>query len=218
MKTYNLSTLKMAELQELVELRHQRSPTGFWEQLERTPLTDGERRSLEELNARLRHYRTHRVNEATIWARAIYPLLVLAEREEVGAFAQVPLSARWPDALLSGEADGVLARNMDEEPVYPYFVVVEAKRGIDGSDPVAQLYGALLCAARGNAQLQEPALATTSLLGCYTIADVWTCVQARFERLDGPRPLMTVAVSREYVERSESAAILAILKGALSAA
>lgn len=215
MKTYNLSSLKMAELTELVELKHQRSQPGFWEQLERTELTEADRRSIGEITARLKHYRTHRVNEATIWARAIYPLLVLAEREDVGAFAQVSLSTRWPEVQLCGEADGALARNMDEEPVCPYFIVVEAKRGIDCSDPVAQLYGALLCAARSNAQQQTPPASQATVLGCYTIADVWTCVQARFERLEGERPLMSVTVSREYVERTEAETILAILKGAL---
>ena len=49
------------------------------------------------------------MNEATIWGRAIYPLLRLAEHGHIQAWAGVPLKARYPTFELEGEADGALA-------------------------------------------------------------------------------------------------------------
>jgi hypothetical protein len=52
------------------------------------------------------------MNEATVWARAIYPLLMQAERDAVRAWAQVPLRATYPTFEISGVVDGVLGKEL----------------------------------------------------------------------------------------------------------
>src|SRR5262249_249080 len=137
-----------------------------------------------------------------------YPLLVLAERGTIRAWAEVPLAGSFNDVEIRGEADGALAASVDEELGPPYLVVIEAKRGTTGTDPVAQLLGALLGAGRLNERAASPIRA---LFGCYTIADVWTFVRAQFEWTE-PMPAMRVLSSREYTEKTEAATILAILE------
>jgi hypothetical protein len=50
-----------------------------------------------------------------------------------------------------------------------FLVVVEAKRGIEDSDPIPQLYGEMLAAARLNWQLDQQE--SQVIFGCYAIAD-----------------------------------------------
>jgi hypothetical protein len=109
------------------------------------------------------------LNEATIWARAIYPLLLLGERGAIRARAEVSLSATYRQFQISGIVDGALGKTIAARMVAPFLVVVEAKRGIEGSDPIPQLYGEMLAASRLNWQLdqQEP----QAIYGCYTITD-----------------------------------------------
>jgi hypothetical protein len=86
-------------------------------------------------------------------------------------------------------------------------VVIEAKRGVGATEPVSQLLGALLCAARRNERDGKPA---EEIYGVYTVADVWTFVRARID-WSGPKPAMRVLASDEYVEKTEAPTILAIL-------
>jgi hypothetical protein len=207
-KSYAFNTLTTPLLREIAAVRHEPSDPGFWEELARRELSAGDRVALGLVTGKLVDYRAHRVNEATIWARAIYPLLVLAERGSIRAWSEVPLAATFGEVELHGEADGALAGSLAEEIGLPYLVVVDAKRGVAGTDPVAQLLGAMLCAARLNGEEGRPA---DEVYGCYTIADVWTFVRSKIE-WSGPRPAMSLLTSSEYMEKTEAATILAILE------
>jgi hypothetical protein len=207
MKTCAFNALTTALLAEVATIRHQPSAPGFWEELARKEIPASDAAALELVTSKLLYYRAQRVNEATIWARAIYPLLVLAERGTVRAWSVVPLAATFDDVELRGEADGALAVSIDEEVGTPYLVVIEAKRGIAGTDPMPQLLGAMLCSARLNDEGGHPA---PEVFGCYTIADVWTFVHGRIDFRQA-KPAMTVTASREYAEKIEAKTILAIL-------
>ena len=206
-KTYAFNALTSALLAEIVTLRHEPSVPELWDELARKELSEADRTAVGAVTAKLLYYRTQRVNEATIWARAIYPLLMLAERGTIRAWSMVSLSASFNDIELRGDADGALAPSMVEELGLPYLVVMAAKRGASGTDPMAQLLGAMLCAARLNEDGGHPA---PEMFGCYTLADVWTFVRARLDWAQ-PRPAMNLTVSREYMEKTEAGIILAIL-------
>lgn len=207
MKTYIFTEINTATLAEVVTIRHERSQPAMWEELARREIGERQRLAISLIVEKLDNYKSHRSNEATLWARAIYPLLALAERGEIRAFSLVSMAARFDDVELRGETDGALARNIDEEAGRPYLVVVEAKRGVAATDPMGQLLGAMLCAARLNDQDGHPA---GEMFGCYTIADVWTFLRGTFD-WSQPKPVMSVLSSREYVEKTEAATILAIL-------
>jgi hypothetical protein len=207
MRKYAFAELTTAALAEIATLHHEPKQPGFWDDLGRLELSERERLAVGLIVEKLVDYKTQRANEATIWARAIYPLLALAERGDIRAFSLVPLSATFDDVEIRGEADGALAGSIDEEIGRPYLVVVEAKRGIAGTDPVGQLLGAMLCAARLNERGGRP---EREIFGCYTIADVWTFIRGTVD-WSQPRPRMSVLSSREYWEKTEAATILAIL-------
>jgi hypothetical protein len=123
----------------------------------------------------------------------------------------VPLGATFGRGELRGEVDGALARmGIEGEPVPPYLLVVEAKRGVEGHDPVAQLIGGLLCAAQKNHHHTPEA--EHVLYGAFTVADVWTFVEVTISGLESERPRVMFAGSREYVEKLEAGVILRLLK------
>ena len=214
MKSYAFKELTTAKLTDIAVIRHEAKQPAVWEKLARREIGERERAALEFILDKLRDYGTLRVNEATIWARAIYPLLALAERDDIRAWSLVPLSGRFDDVEIGGEVDGALASSFAEEVELPYFIVVEAKRGVGGTDPMAQLLGAMLCAAHRNEHEGHPA---EQIYGCFTIGDVWTFVRGRLD-WSQPKPSMSVLPSREYTERSEAATILAILESVLAEA
>jgi hypothetical protein len=207
-KSYAFTTLTTQILREVAVIRHEPSAPAVWDELARKELSASDRTTLGFFAGKLVDYRAHRVNEATIWARAIYPLLLLAERGSIRAWSAVPLAATFDDVEIHGEADGALAGSLAEEIGLPYLVVVDAKRGVSGTDPVAQLFGAMLCAARLNSDDDRPA---EVIFGCCTIADVWTFVRGTVA-WSKPKPTMSVLTSGEYMEKTEAAAILAILE------
>jgi hypothetical protein len=206
-KTYAFKELTSATLAEVATIVHERRQPAVWEELARREPGERDRQALGFIAEKLLDYKTHRANEATLWARAIYPLLALAERGEIRAFSLVPLSARFDDIELRGEADGALAGSIDEEIGRPYLVVVEAKRGLSGTDPMGQLLGAMLCAARLNEQDGQRG---GEIFGCYTIADVWTFLRGRMD-WSQPKPVLSILSSREYAEKTDAPAILSIL-------
>jgi len=214
MKTYAFKDLTNAKLAEFASIRHDTRDPRTWDDLARHELGERERLAIDLIVDRLLYYKTQRVNEATIWARAIYPLLALAERDEIRAWSAVPLAATFDGVELRGEIDGALAGSIDEEIGLPYLVVVEAKRGIGATDPVAQLLGAMLCAARINLQAGLPA---DEVYGAYTVADVWTFLRGQL-LWDGDRPQMGVLSSREYWEKTEAPQILGILESIVAKA
>jgi hypothetical protein len=217
MATYALGTLTLDQLRELVEIQDRGIQQAAWTAREQGELGERERVMLSVVHDHLSSTKAHLLNEATIWARAIYPLLALAERDNVRAYAEVSLSAVLPRGELRGEIDGALATmGVNSQAIAPYLVVVEAKRGVEGNDPVAQLLGAMLCAAWQN-QRRSPRL-EQRLYGAYTIADVWNFVECTVSGLDGERPLLTTTGSREYTERSEADRILLLLKSLVAEA
>jgi hypothetical protein len=178
-------------------------------------LDDEAMAQLKYLTAKLARAQPTTMNEATVWARAVYPLLELAETNQIRAWAEAPLRARDPfsDTEFSGIVDGVLAPEgfLSGTPGFPYFLVVEGKRGVDACDARPQLIAALLAVLCGNiAQDRRP-----EAFGCFTVGDLWNFVYAEAtirppEKT--PRLAVTLRWSREYTERTEAEAILRILR------
>lgn len=207
MRTYAFNQLNATNLQEIASIHYELADPSVWDALGRRDIGDPARAAITPIVAKLRDFGLHLANEATVWARAIYPLLALAERRGIFAFALVPLSATFDDIEIRGEADGALAAGVNAEPGTPYVILVEAKRGIGATEPVSQLLGAMLCAAKRNERDGKPA---DVMYGVYTIADVWTFVRARID-WSAPKPSVRVLTSSEYMEKLEAATILAIL-------
>ncbi len=186
---------------------------ALWSALEQHALVDAERVALAANAERLKRFHAARANEATLWSRAIYPLLMLAERDDILAWAQAPLVTRWPpgDFELRGVADGALARDEAGLPAEPYLLVIEAKRGVDAQDPMAQCVGSMLAVALTRLAGTTP----VEVFGAFTIADTWTFVRAALatDPQDAARLRLDLNTSREYEGRFESTLILAILKG-----
>lgn len=202
--------ITLEELRSLAEIHQVGLRRKPWEDLARAELTAAEEEVVARISADLRRYQPSLVNEATVFARSIYPLLVLAETEGVQALADVGIRAQVGDVELAGTADGAMGRAIDGELRAPFLLLVEAKRGVEGASPVAQLYAEMFAAALTNAR--ECGLATTTLYGCYTIADDWTFVQLTAEGLDSPRPTLTIVTSSELNEKVEAGTIARILK------
>jgi hypothetical protein len=209
-----LSNISLAELKRLVKLQEKGIGKHPWTEVGDITLNDHEQQRLHDLERILKADPVHLLNEATIWARAIYPLLQLAERNDIRALAGVPLQATYPQFILDGIADGVLGRSVIGRIDYPYLVMVEAKRGIEGQNPVAQLYGELLAAAHLN--WENSPHNPQEIFGCYTIADSWTFVRATVSHIDTDRPLLTTEHSQEYTEKTDAATILRTLKSIIN--
>ncbi len=210
MTTLTLGKLSLKDLQNQVNLISKGLGHYGWLQTDEIPLSELEQSQLQILQTRLTTTRTHLLNEATTWARVIYPLLLLAERDTIQAWSEVPLAANYPTFALEGIADGVLGGSIDGYLQSPYLVVVEAKKGLDASNLQFQLYGQMLAAAWMNwqANRQEP----QQIFGCYTISDSWTFFRAEVSQFESERPELVIESSREFGERLEAEAILKILK------
>jgi hypothetical protein len=210
MNKLTLSNLSLADLKRVVKLQEKGIGQHPWTDVDTIMLNENEQYRLNELERILKSDPVHLLNEATIWARAIYPLLQLAERNDIRALAGVSLQACYAQFTIEGIADGVMGRSVIGRIDYPYLVMVEAKRGIEGQNPVAQLYGELLAAARLNWENlpQEP----QETFGCYTIADSWTFVRATVAAIETDHPAITTEHSQEYTEKTDAAQILKTLK------
>jgi len=176
MKTYPLADLTEKQLLEVISLHEKGTADYPWLNVSEISIAPDEQNAVDQIKARLSKSQTTLMNEATIWARAIYPLLLLAERDQIEAWAEVALAHTFGDIELSGAADGVLAYIIAGVLRTPYLVTVEAKRSIEAKNPRIQLYGQLLVAARlnwGTNAADQPD-STTEIFGCYTIGDVWT--------------------------------------------
>lgn len=108
MQKYALSQLTEEMLNALVTLKEQTEISNRWSEMQ-IPLTAEECAWIKKIEATLRDRPLVLMNEATLWARAIYPLLVLAEQGHIQAWSGVPLRASYPTFELEGEADGALA-------------------------------------------------------------------------------------------------------------
>lgn len=203
--------LTIADLESIIYLDEHPVSLDWWvPSTSSATLSQIQSNQIEFIQKSLVEEPTHLLNEATIWARAIYPLLMLAETPMIRARAEVPLSATFTYFEISGIADGVLGRAAGGRLVAPYLVVLEAKRGTEAVDPVPQLYGQMLAASLIN--WQESPQATQQMFGCYTIADTWTFVRSELSGMDSERLRLRVETSREYSEKLEAAKILTILQ------
>lgn len=173
-------------------------------------LTDIERLQLDIIKNRLQHEKVSRLNEATVWGKAVYPVLLLIENEIIKSWAEVLMSAAFDLFVLEGVADGLISEDAGGNPKKPYLVVVEGKKGIDAKDPQPQLYGVMLAAARlnWNQDKREP----QTIYGCYTIADSWTFLRGEISKLESNKVVFAVEASREFVVRYDAEKILGILK------
>jgi hypothetical protein len=209
MQTFKFSELTAGSLNSIVALQDKGVVSEMWSELN-VNLTRQERQQVKAVSSSLLDHRVVLMNEATIWSRAIYPLLVLAEQGRLEAWAQVPLKAQYPGFGLEGIADGVVGHNMSGIIKSFYLIVVEAKRGLEAQDPQIQLYGAMLAAARLN--WEQDNRVPQEIFGCYTIADNWTFMHGLVSDIESDRPTMAIASSREYAEKIEAEAIFRILK------
>jgi hypothetical protein len=210
MRRLLFAQITLDDLQGIANLDDQGLRSEPWKTFARGELTAEEQRVVDYVSADLRRFQPSLVNEQTVFARSIFPLLVLAEAEGVQALADVPLDAHIGEVELVGTADGAIGRAVAGELRAPFLVLVEAKRGVEGKTPVAQLYAELLAAAIMNAQATgQP---SQVLHGCYTVADNWTFVEMRAEGLDTPHPSASVVSSWELNEKVEAATIARILK------
>ena len=213
MQVYSFSELSEETLRELVTLHIQRGVSSEWERMQEPHLTPRETSQIDYLKSILRERNFVVMNEGTLWARAIYPLLVLAEHAYIQAWTSVPLRATYPSFQLEGVADGALAPAAAGEPRHPYFIVYEAKRGVNAPDPRVQLYGQMLAASRLNWEHDaEPSNAEQEIFGCYAVSGSWNFVRGIVGGIDTEKPTFTTAFSREYHGIFEAEAIVQILK------
>lgn len=209
MQKLTFSTVTLERLRQVVNLQ-ERDASEIWLASAEVLLVDRERIQLEIIHSYLIHEKLHLLNEATLWARAIYPLLIIAEKAGIRAWSEVPLSAMYSQFEVDGIADGVMGYSVAGRLEMPYLVVVETKRGIENQNPIFQLYAQLLAAARLNWEgNQEP---VQEIFGCYTIADSWTFVRAEVSEIESDRPTLKVESSQEYSEKSDAETILKVLK------
>ena len=213
MQSFNFSRLTTDFLNSMVTLREKGVTPALWDTTD-VSLTEHERQRVEAIISSLAHKSIVLMNEATIWSRAIYPLLVLAEQDDLEAWAQLPLKAEYPGFVLEGIADGAVGYNLSGPTKSFCLIVVEVKREPEAEDPLSQLYGAMLAAAQLNwAQVNR---VPQEIYGCYTVADNWIFAHGLVADIEDLRPTMTVALSRAYSEKLEAETILRILKSITS--
>ncbi len=205
------SKITQDDLKQFVKIQEQGIATYPWTQVDTISINEKEQNYLEAIKSHLFNYDTHLMNEATIWARAIYPLLLLSEQGNIQAWAEVPLKAQYGQFELEGVVDGALGKCVSGFLETPYLVIVEAKRGLENENPLFQLYGQLLAAAYLN--WKDDGNDPQTIFGAYTIADTWKFLKAEIEGIDTDQTQMRIEASREYVEKLETETIFKILKG-----
>ncbi len=210
MSRITLSQITDDTLRTLVTLRERRFQPELWNSLA-APLDDTDRQELTLLHRFIRDRSLTRLNEATLWSRVIFPLLMMAEAPPAEAWAGIPIRAEFPAFVLEGVLDGVIGISLSGNLPRPFFVVAEAKRGMEAGDSQPQLFAELIAVARTNWEVVNTV--PQELLGCYNVGDYWTFVHAQADGLDTERPTLEVTVSREYAARVEAKTVLGLLKG-----
>jgi ClpA/ClpB-like protein len=209
---FKISKLTADLLNSIVTIREKGLPPSLWETAD-VSLTEQERQGVEAVASSLLNKSVVQMNEATIWSRAIYPLLVLAEQAKLEAWSQLPLKAQYPGFGLEGVADGVIGYNLSGL-TKSICLVVQVKRESEAQDPLVRFYSAMLAAARMNWERDNRV--ANEIFGCYIIADNWTFAHGVISDVEAERPTITVASSREYAEKVEAETILRILKSITS--
>jgi len=205
------SKITQDDLKQFVNIQEQGIATYPWTQDDAISIDEKEQNYLQAIQSHLFNYDTHLMNEATIWARAIYPLLLLSEQGNIQAWAEVPLKAQYGHFELEGVVDGVLGKCVSGFLETPYLVVVEAKRGLENENPLFQLYAQILAAAYLN--WKDDGHDPQTIFGAYIIADTWKFLKAEIKGIDTDQTQMRIESSREYVEKLEAETIFQILKG-----
>ena len=209
MCTYTFSQLTEKVIHQLVTLDEEDWALEEWQDSQ-ISLTDDERRRLEDIKSTVHHQHVVVMNEATLWARAIYPILMLAEQGRVRAWSGVSLKAAYPTFALEGEVDGALAPATGGRIRPPYLIVHEAKRGLNAPDPLYQLYGEMLAAARINAE--RDAAAEQEIFGCYTVNETWAFVRGSVIDMESDKPTFAVEFGPAYHGTLEAEEIVQLLK------
>ena len=209
MCTYTFSQLTEKVIHQLVTLDEEDGALEEWQNRQMS-LTDDERHGLEKIKSVLRHQHIVVMNEATLWSRAIYPILMLAEQGRVQAWSGVPLKAAYPTFALEGEVDGALAPATGGRIRPPYLIVHEAKRGLNAPDPLYQLYGEMLAAARINAE--RDSTTEQEIFGCYTVNETWAFVRGLVGDMESDKPTFAVEFSPDYDCIWEAEEIVQLLK------
>ena len=212
MQTYRFSELTEETLSTLVSLNRIAGVSEAWTNMQEVALTPAELGQLDYLKSIWRERHLVALNEATVWARAIYPMLVLAERDYVQAWSGVPMKATYPTFQLEGEADGALAPEIGGKIQQPYLIVHGAKQGVNTSpDPEVELLGEMLAAAWLN--WKKDANPEQEIFGCYTVAATWSFVHSIVSDIDSEKPAVAISFAPEYNGVSDAERILKILKG-----
>lgn len=209
MQTYPLSQLTEETLNTLVTLHEEESALETWEETQ-AALTSEEQMLLNYFTASLYRRNLVPMNEATLWSRAIYPLLRLAEHGRIQAWAGVPLKATYPKFELEGEADGALAPSVGGKIQTPYLIVHEAKRGVNAPDPQYQLYGEMLAAAWLNCK--NTTALEQEIFGCYTVVDNWAFLRGVVGDIESEKPTLNIEFGPVYNGVLEAERIVQILK------
>ncbi|CAK0757362.1 conserved hypothetical protein [Gammaproteobacteria bacterium] len=210
MEKSSFTALSLSTLKRWITLREDGVVNENWLNIDSILLTEDEQKQLQYLKMRLRNSRMLLMNEATVWARGIYPLLSLAEQDQIQAWSSVALQATYATFELDGVADGVLGRCASGVIESPYLIVVEAKRGLEAVNPLYQLYGQVLAAAHLNWENDQKD--PQEIFGCYTVSDIWTFIRSEVSGITTDKPTLQVEFSREYSEPLEAEIIVKILK------
>jgi Clp amino terminal domain, pathogenicity island component len=209
-QNFNFSELTPESLNSIATIEEKGVTPELWDKID-VSLTGQELQRVESIVSSFLNRSVAQMNEATIFSRAIYPLLVLAEMDRVETWAQSPLNAQYSGFAFKGIADAVIGFNISGITKSSfYLIVLQAKLGMQARNLPGRLYAAMLAAARLNWERDKRL--PQEIFGCYTIADNWTFARGLVSDIEAARPTMTVASSREYVERIEAETILRILK------
>jgi hypothetical protein len=208
MQRYRFSEITRENFAALVDLQEAAGATTWTPEV--LPLTEEERFFISVIQKMIQGSSIITLNEATVWSKAIYPVLLMVEKQPRAVWSQVEISASFAAFVLEGIADGLIGTQRITHLSTPYFVVIEAKRGVEAKDPQPQLYGAMLAAAKLN--WDEKKTQPQTIYGCYTIADSWTFLRGRVEQIETDKPTFYIDASRDFIERVEAETILGILK------
>jgi hypothetical protein len=213
-----LGSMMVDDLARLVSLESRHAAQYPWE-IAAAPVDEEATVQLRYLTGKLARMRPTTLNAATLWARAVYPLLELAETETIRAWAEVSIAAKDPysETELAGVVDGVLAPEgvLAGAPGQPFLLVMQAKRGVGATDPRPALLAGVVAVLWTKMAAVEAA-GRAEVFGCFTASDTWMFVRAEAAvRPEGqiPRLAVTLSWSREYAERAEAGAILGMLRG-----
>ncbi len=138
---------------------------------------------------------------------SLYPLLLMAEREDVMASAETIMIAQYPKFELHGVVEGILSKDRygGGHPAAPYYLLVmPARRGLDSGKLPQYLYLQLLAAARLNWE-HNPHEPQQQVFGCSIINGGWTFMRAEVSGIDTVCPAAQIEHTHRYYEQTHNA-------------